>query len=491
MNEIWSKMINKKYTLFVIIAMFGFWLFTIKEGNKLPLNNIFKKYSIYNRTENFLGRFAIYNTTKKAINNLFISYYGYKGTPITKERALSNNMISFELTKYILPHDIGGKFAYIEKYDDYFIIVFRSGEIFYFNENNLVIERLQLNAIKNNIKNYTNWYGVHGVAIIDNYIYLTYTMEIEDDCYNNSIIRSRIDFSYLTFEEFFSYDECNSDNAPNIGGRIVKYKKGQLLFTVGDYSTSERKENFSLNSRYKWNTAQDDNSLFGKIVSLNMNNKQYEIFSKGHRNPQGLFYVDEDDIILSTEHGPRGGDEINEIIRGGNYGWPIASYGTHYIPFPETPNWEPLLHGHNKYGYIEPIIDFTPSIGISEIIKTKSSIKNPFGNTYFLATLSGLTLYSFQFNVKKNKLVTSEELATSPFQYDDEFYIQLSNETMPGPFQVNDQKYTLESHDKIMIGERIRDIIFMESQNIIIMVIEGPEYDLLGTTKLAVLGIID
>ena len=88
-------------------------------------------------------------------------------------------------------------------------------------------------------------------------------------------------------------------------------------------------------------------------------------------------------------------------------------------------------------------------------------------------------------------MVTSEELATSPFQYDDEFYIQLSNETMPGPFQVNDQKYTLESHDKIMIGERIRDIIFMESQNIIIMVIEGPEYDLLGTTKLAVLGIID
>ena len=59
--------------------------------------------------------------------------------------------------------------------------------------------------------------------------------------------------------------------------------------------------------------AQDNKSLNGKIIQINTNNFEYKIISKGHRNPQGLFYDNENDFILSTEHGPLGGDEINLI----------------------------------------------------------------------------------------------------------------------------------------------------------------------------------
>ena len=57
--------------------------------------------------------------------------------------------------------------------------------------------------------------------------------------------------------------------------------------------------------------AQDKDSPFGKIIKININTSNYEIVSKGHRNPQGLLYDKNNDLIVSTEHGPYGGDEIN------------------------------------------------------------------------------------------------------------------------------------------------------------------------------------
>ena len=94
------------------------------------------------------------------------------------------------------------------------------------------------------------------------------------------------------------------------------------------------------------------------------------IYSKGHRNIQGLY--SDNNVIIATEHGPRGGDEINNIIKNKNYGWPISSYGEHYKKnSPVTKNKYdkyPLYKSHNEHGYLEPLIYFVPSIGISEIV---------------------------------------------------------------------------------------------------------------------------
>ena len=84
------------------------------------------------------------------------------------------------------------------------------------------------------------------------------------------------------------------------------------------------------------------------------------MFSRGHRNPQGLFVDDE--LILSTEHGPKGGDELNLIVQGEDYGWPVASYGFEY--YLEDNYQRPHLPA-----FAEPLYYFTPSIGISEITR--------------------------------------------------------------------------------------------------------------------------
>ena len=125
--------------------------------------------------------------------------------------------------------------------------------------------------------------------------------------------------------------------------------------------------------------------------------------SKGHRNPQGLL-VDKSNII-STEHGPRGGDEINKIELGGNYGWPIASYGGSY--FDKDLKYK---KNHKDNGFIEPIFSFVPSIGISEIIKIPESFSETWKNNFLITSLNGRSFYRIKFSDELNKILFSEQI---------------------------------------------------------------------------------
>ena len=118
-------------------------------------------------------------------------------------------------------------------------------------------------------------------------------------------------------------------------------------------------------------------NINGKILKININNSDYEIVSVGHRNPQGMYFDKGRNIIICTEHGPDGGDEINIIDLAKlnekkilNYGWPIASYGEHYGG-KNKKKYEkyPLFKSHKKNNFIEPLKSFSPSIAISEIVK--------------------------------------------------------------------------------------------------------------------------
>ena len=80
----------------------------------------------------------------------------------------------------------------------------------------------------------------------------------------------------------------------------------------------EREENFKITFKY---------SLF---IEIDPSKKNYDIISVGHRNPIGVVQDPSSGTIIATEHGPRGGDEINKITKGENYGWPFVSYGEPY-----------------------------------------------------------------------------------------------------------------------------------------------------------------
>jgi glucose/arabinose dehydrogenase len=108
----------------------------------------------------------------------------------------------------------------------------------------------------------------------------------------------------------------------------------------------------------------------GKVVAIDLVTKAARIIASGLRNPQGLLAA-RDGTIWLTEHGPQGGDEINIVREGANYGWPYVTYCTEYGWRPLR-NWplNPVQGRHD--GYERPAFVFVPSIGISNLIQPDS-----------------------------------------------------------------------------------------------------------------------
>ena len=145
--------------------------------------------------------------------------------------------------------------------------------------------------------------------------------------------------------------------------QIYNENKNKLLVSI---NSAGRKDEPTLETL-------SSDSICGKILLINSQDKSYEIYSSGHRNIIGL-YADKN-IILSTEHGPHAGDEINKIQKGKKYGWPVVSYGEKYKR--NKSNLNPTYKkNHNKNGFEEPIFSFIPAIGISEIIKLPNNFSN-------------------------------------------------------------------------------------------------------------------
>ena len=134
--------------------------------------------------------------------------------------------------------------------------------------------------------------------------------------------------------------------------------------------------------------------------------------SKGHRNPQGLELSFDEKFIISSEHGPKGGDEINIISlenKSQNFGWPISSYGIHYNPSYNTDykDTAPLNKSHENFGFEEPIIYFpfaaVGSHGISDVVVDYFSKNEDGQNSFFVSTLKGKVLY--RLTIKDNEII--------------------------------------------------------------------------------------
>ena len=287
------------------------------------------------------------------------------------------------------------------------IIVLSSRGILAFKKN---IEDTEENfqQIKNNINEFiginqfrkNKSFSLKDIFIFNNKIFISYTEEIKEDCWNTSLIYGDTNYENINFEKLFSPKECvhstnNIDkdfNAHQSGGKIISFDDNHILLSIGDYRNRH--------------LAQDIKSVNGKLIKLNIDNGNYKIISMGHRNPQGLYFDEENNFILETEHGPQGGDEINLIEinkinkdKIQNYGWAISSAGEHYGGKSVESNkikYEkyPLYKSHSEQGFIEPLKSFVPSIGISEIVKVGQ-------NRYVVSSLKDKSLYFFELNEQK------------------------------------------------------------------------------------------
>ena len=414
-NFFFSKKINVKILFLAIFAfIIAFYLvvnFTVGKTYFNSIKNIFD-----NDQKNFIKKIFFPHKKIKELSNLTRPLHRME---IAYKDSLENIELIYhgeqELNKKIKLNKFGlskGFYAgnnrklpgsgYIDFHSNNFIIVSSRGVLAY--SKNFEGE-LFLKQIKNNIDKYINikhfekdrLFSIEDLTIIEDNIFISFTEEIEKDCWNTSVIYSKMNYDNIEFSKLFSSDQCvhafkNIDNefaSSQTGGRIVKFDNNHIFLSTGEYRLRH--------------LAQNKDSVNGKILKININNSDYEIISMGHRNPQGLYYDKENNFILETEHGPKGGDEINLIELNQpeipNYGWAIASAGEHYSKTDNNGNEGkikkyPLYKSHKKHGFIEPLKSFVPSIAISEITKMDN------GN-YVVSSLKDKSLYFFKLNNKK------------------------------------------------------------------------------------------
>ena len=167
--------------------------------------------------------------------------------------------------------------------------------------------------------------------------------------------------------------------------------------------------------------AQNKDSLFGKILKINKSDLEKnlitpEVFSLGHRNPQGITKYK--NKIFSVEHGPKGGDELNILKENQNYGWPFVSYGTRYL---YDNDGKKYLMNHEIEGFEPPIYSFIPSVGISSLNNCPKILQNYYKKNCLIALSlngnslrSGNSLIIFLLDEGLNKVQAVEKISFQP-----------------------------------------------------------------------------
>ncbi|MEY3516534.1 MAG: hypothetical protein RIS67_751 [Pseudomonadota bacterium] len=189
------------------------------------------------------------------------------------------------------------------------------------------------------------------------------------------------------------------EGAGHFGSRLVFGRDKSLFITLGD--------------RQKFTPAQDMKQSIGKVVRIQRDGRipadnpvwkaagaRPEIYSLGHRNPQGAALHPGTGVLWLSEHGPQGGDEINRVQAGKNYGWPSASYGCHY----GEPVGEECRLGGGKHSpkFVEPLSIWVPrSIAPSGMIFYTGPEFPKWQNHILMGSLAGTALWRIQFDGDK------------------------------------------------------------------------------------------
>jgi len=172
---------------------------------------------------------------------------------------------------------------------------------------------------------------------------------------NTSIMRARLDGNKLIDQQVIFKGDHESNKSHHYGCKLAFDNKGHLFFGIGD-----RGQHFDFpqnldNSNGKIHRINDDGSIPEDNPFVNTKGALASIYSYGHRNPQGTCIHPVTGELWETEHGPKGGDEINLIKPGINYGWPVISYGINY-------DGTILTELTEKEGMEQPVYYWTPSI---------------------------------------------------------------------------------------------------------------------------------
>lgn len=311
---------------------------------------------------------------------------------------------------------------YLEIIESYILVMSGEGQSIFFEKKNIFKDKLSQKNIPNNLRDIVKqlnkkFYGIRDLLYFKNKIFVSVIVE-NDKGYSFDIYSADLNLEKLNFSLFFETKAYFKKWSVSSGGRLEKFKDNKILMSLG-YSRVE-------------NSPQDMSTLLGKIFSINFDTKEYKIVSMGHRNPQGLIYLNERELVINTEHGPKGGDEINfnylKEKRIPNFGYDIVSYGIEYD------GTDPFKRPHKKYGFEEPFKYYPVSIAISEAVFLEKE-------DHFIS---------------KNILVVSSLRAGSLFA-----------------IELDDNLSTVKREQRISFGnERIRDLKYDKENNLLLLMFE-------------------
>ncbi len=175
---------------------------------------------------------------------------------------------------------------------------------------------------------------------------------------NTSLMRAKLQYNQLVNKQVLYKATPNTRRGQHFGSRIAFDKENHVYFSIGDRGNRDVNPQDITKDGGKIYRLNDDGSIPKDNPFTNKNGAKKAIYSYGHRNPQGMEINPFTNEIWSHEHGPQGGDEINIIKKGKNYGWPVVSYGINY-------NGTKFTNKTSAPGMERPIHYWTPSIAPS------------------------------------------------------------------------------------------------------------------------------
>ena len=249
--------------------------------------------------------------------------------------------------------------------------------------------------------------GLLDVELHPNYesngwVYITHaSKDGEGDGGNSALIRAKLKGNTLTNVERLYKAGPNSKRGQHFGSRIQFDNEGYLYFSVGDRGNRDENPQDITRDCGKIYRLNDDGSIPQDNPFVNEPNAKRAIYSYGHRNPQGMAKNPFTGEIWVNEHGPKGGDEINIIQKGKNFGWPIISYGVNYsgTRFTEITA---------KDGMEQPLWYWVPSIAPSGMAFVSSKKYPDWNGNILVGSLK--FEYLERLELKNNKVVKREKL---------------------------------------------------------------------------------
>jgi len=361
------------------------------------LRNLYYKYIPYEIRNAFIKNDPLGDTSFDGMRFKLNAYYAKNAEEINFHSPIVSKQIETKLQKSASLN----KVVYADKIDKNIIWVTHQGYIYKANPNNL--KDFSFSYIGDILPNFdvsNSNSGIRGAISINNSNLAIYHVSKYD---SNPSEKYAIRLTLIDFSNKKRHDSVlidTSDVANQLGGGMDYDKDKNLIhLTTGDASL--------MNDFERSLKAQKNEKLFGKHIVFYLDNNKEKILkktvlAKGLRNAQNMFLHKNN--VFEVEHGPQGGDEINILSEGNNYGWPLCSYGSNY-------GGDNGSHLNCKSTFVEPIFHFTPSIGISDIDECPSNLlRDGYQPCIIVSAMKDKSFRLIKFNKEFNNVISVERV---------------------------------------------------------------------------------